>query len=121
MEIDLVFGYAGAVVTGLVLGLLGGGGALLSIPVLVYFFHIEASVATGYSLFLIGIAASSGALQNIRKKMVNYSAALYYGIPSVITVYVFRRFVIHELPDTILSIGSFSLTKDRMILFLLSV
>lgn len=110
----------GAVATGLVLGLLGGGGALLSIPVLVYLFHIEASIATGYSLFVIGIAASSGALQNIRRRYVDYNAALYYGIPSVITVYIVRRFVIHELPTVFFHIGSFAVTKDRFILFLLS-
>lgn len=120
MDINLILGYIGAFATGLILGLLGGGGALLSIPVLVYFFHLEASVATGYSLFLIGIAASSGALQNIRKQMVDYQAALYYGIPSVITVYIFRRFVIHELPDTIFTIGSFSLSKNNLILILLT-
>ncbi len=116
-----MLGYTGAFATGLILGLLGGGGALLSIPVLVYFFHLEASVATGYSLFLIGIAASSGALQNIRKKMVDYNAALYYGIPSVVTVYIFRRFIIHELPDTIFILGSFSLSKNNLILFLLTL
>jgi uncharacterized protein len=121
MEINLLLGYAGAVLTGLILGLLGGGAALLSIPVLVYFFHLEASVATSYSLFLIGIAASSGALQNIRKKTIDYQAALYYGIPSILTVYVLRRFVIHRLPDVIFSTPAFSLSKDQLILFFLSM
>ncbi len=120
MEITHLLGYAGAVATGLVLGLLGGGGALLSIPVLVYLFHIPASVATGYSLFLVGVTASSGALQNIRKQMVDYTAALYYGIPSVITVYVVRRFFIPNLPDVIFSAGSFTLSKDHLILFVLA-
>ncbi len=117
----MILGYAGAVLTGLVLGLLGGGGALLSIPVLVYLFHIPASVATGYSLFLVGITASSGALQNIRKKSVDYRAILYYGFPSVITVYAVRRFLIPNMPEIIFSSSGFILNKNDLILLFLSV
>lgn len=121
MDYMHVLGYAGAVLTGLILGLLGGGGALMSIPVLVYLFHIEASVATGYSLFLIGITASVGALQTIRHKLVHMQAVLYYGIPSVITVYSVRRFLIPNLPNTLFTIGSYVVDKNHFILFLLSL
>jgi uncharacterized membrane protein YfcA len=121
MEIMQVFGYAGAFITGLVLGLMGGGGALLSIPVLVYLFHIPASVATGYSLFIVGLTASSGAVQNMRNKKVDYVAALFYGIPSVITVFLMRRYVVPNLPEIILSTSSFNLDKNHFILLILSV
>lgn len=114
-------GYAGAMLTGLVLGLLGGGGAMFSIPVLVYLFHIPPSVATGYSLFLVGVTAMSGAIQNTRHNLVDFKAALYYGIPSVITVYVIRRFVIHSLPDILWQTANFTLHKDDAILMLLAV
>ncbi len=67
MDVYHVLGYIGALLTGLVLGLLGGGGALLSVPTLTGFFGLSAAVATGYSLFLVGVTASSGAVQNIRK------------------------------------------------------
>ena len=121
MDFIHALGYAGAVLTGLILGLLGGGGALMSIPVLVYLFHIEASVATGYSLFLIGVTASIGALQTIRHKLVDAQAVLYYGIPSVITVYSVRRFLIPNLPNNLFAIGSYVVDKNHFILFLLSV
>lgn len=121
MEISHIIGYAGAVLIGLVLGLLGGGGGLIAIPVLVYLFHIDTKVATGYSLFLVAISASSGALQNIRKKKVDYTAALYYGVPSVITVYLVRRFVLHNLPDPIFTIGHFSVSDKHFILFILAL
>lgn len=107
--------------TGLVLGLLGGGGAMFSIPVLVYLFHLPPSVATGYSLFLVGVTAMSGAVQNTRKHLVDFKSALYYGIPSVITVYVIRRFVIHSLPDVLWQTTGFTLHKDDGILLLLTV
>lgn len=121
MEINIILGYTGAVLTGLVLGLLGGGGALLSIPVLVYLFHIDATLATAYSLFLVGTTAFSGAFQNLRKKNVNLKIAAVYGVPSLIAVYTMRRFVIPALPDVLLTIGSFSLSKNLLILSVLSV
>ena len=121
MEISIVLGYGGALLTGLVLGLMGGGGALLSIPVLVYLFHIPATTATGYSLFLVGITAAFGAVQNVRKQLVDYTATLYYGVPSVITVYMLRRFVIPNLPDVMFSIGNYAVDKNHFILFVLSV
>ena len=119
MELSHILGYAGAMATGFVLGLLGGGGALLSIPVLVYLFKIEASVATGYSLFLVAITASIGAVQNIREKFIDYTAALYYGIPSVITVFVVRRFVMPSLPKVFFHINGYAVDKNHFILFVL--
>lgn len=119
MDIYHVLGYIGAVVTGLILGLLGGGGALLSIPVLVYMFRLPASIATGYSLFLIGITAMGGALENIRKQLIDYKAALYYGVPSALSVYSVRRFLIPALPTTFFTVNNFTLDKDHFILFLL--
>jgi uncharacterized membrane protein YfcA len=116
-----VLGYLGAVITGLVLGLLGGGGALLSIPVLVYLFKIEPSVATSYSLSLIAVTASSGAYQNIRKKLVDYNAALYYGIPSVISVLAVRIWVMPNLPKVIFSMGTFTVGKELFIMIILVI
>ena len=101
--------------------MIGGGGALLSIPTLVYLFHQEASVATSYSLFLIAITASSGAYHNIRKKLVDYNAALYYGVPSIIAVYVVRRWGVPNIPKIMFSIGGFEVTKNLFILVILAV
>lgn len=120
MELPFILGYAGALLTGIVLGILGGGGALLSIPVLVYFFHIDAGIATGYSLFLIGVTALSGAVRNIMKRNVDFRLAVFYGIPSLIAVYVMRRFLMPGLPDIIFSGSLFTLDKNHLILFVLS-
>jgi len=121
LDILQVFGYLGAILTGVILGLMGGGGALISIPILVYLFHIEASVATSYSLFLIAITASSGAWQNIRKKQVDYNAALYYGIPSVISIYAVRRWLMPNLPKIIFTIHGYALHKNMFILIILVI
>lgn len=121
MDILHIIGYLGAVLVGFVLGLMGGGGALISIPILVYLFHIEVSVATSYSLFLIAITASSGAYHNIRKNLVDYNAALYYGIPSVISVFAVRRWVMPNLPKVIFTIGNFPVSKSLFILVVLVI
>lgn len=121
MDISLLLGYTGAVLTGLALGLLGGGGALLSIPVLVYLFHIEASVATGYSLFLVGVTALSGAVQNIRNHTVDYKVTLSYGIPSLLTVFSVRRFVIPAMPDILFRIGTYPVDKNHFILLVFCI
>lgn len=121
MEVNIVLGYIGALLVGFVLGMLGGGGGMLAIPVLVYLFHIQPTTATGYSLFLVGVAALSGAFQNLRKKMVDFGSALYYGVPSVISVYLMRRFVIHRLPDTLFNIGTYQVGRDNLILVIFAM
>lgn len=121
MDLLTVLGYIGALATGLILGLLGGGGALLSIPVLVYFFHVDATTATGYSMFLVAVAGWAGTVQNLRKQMINFKALAYYTLPSVATVYCVRRFVMPNLPDVFFTIGDYVVDKNHFILYLLAI
>lgn len=121
MEVLTILGYIGALATGLILGMLGGGGALLSIPVLVYFFHIDAATATGYSMFLVAVAGWVGSVQNFRKQLIDFRALAYYTIPSVVTVYLVRRFVMPNLPDVFFSIGNYQVDRDHFILYLLAI
>jgi len=116
-----LIGYAGAFCTGIILGLLGGGGAIISVPVLVYIFNLSAVEATGYSLFLVGVTASAGAVNNIRKKMVDYTILTVYGIPSFVSVYVVRRWVLPSIPNSIFETERIHIQKDNLILVTLSV
>jgi uncharacterized membrane protein YfcA len=120
MGIAEILGYLGAVLTGLILGLLGGGGAAVSIPLLKYVFGVPASIATGYSLLIVFFTALLGTTQNIRKGLVRFKALLRCGIPALVSIYVMRRFLIHSIPDHFGTIGSYILTKDSFILLLLS-
>ena len=63
-----ILGFIGAVLMGVVLGLIGGGGSILTVPMLVYLFQIDPIVATAYSLFIVGVSALVGALRNIPLK-----------------------------------------------------
>ncbi|MBS1623927.1 MAG: sulfite exporter TauE/SafE family protein [Bacteroidetes bacterium] len=120
MDVLQILGYIGALLTGLVLGLLGGGGAAVSIPILVYAFGVEASIATGYSLLIVAFTALFGSIQNIRLGHVRYGALAKCGLPALISIYVMRRYLIHSIPDVFFSYGSFTLTKNSFILFILA-
>lgn len=121
MEVSLIFGYIGALLIGLVLGLIGGGGSILTVPVLVYLFHVNPVLATAYYLFVVGVSALVGALQNIPKKLVDFRTAIVFAIPAFIAVYLTRRFVVPAIPETILRWDDFVLTKDLGIMIFFAV
>jgi uncharacterized protein len=109
-------GYFAAIFVGLILGLLGGGGSILSIPILVYLFHIEPVKASGYSLFIVGITSLVGAVPKYKDHLVNFKTGLLFGIPSIITIFCTRRWVVPNIPETILQIDEFVLTRRLLLL-----
>ena len=116
MDITLVFGYIGALLIGVVLGLVGGGGSILTVPVLVYLFGIAPVLATAYSLFIVGLSALFGAFQNMKKGLIDFKTAAIFSLPAFIAVYMTRKYLVPAIPDTIAEIGSFSLTKPIAIM-----
>ncbi len=93
-----ILGYLGALVMGLSLGLIGGGGSILTVPILVYLFNIEAVAATGYSHFVVGLTSLAGSLTHIRQGNIEWRSALVFGIPSLIAVSLSRKFVLPLIP-----------------------
>lgn len=90
--------FIGFLIIGLFLGLLGGGGSILTVPFLTYLFAYSAAEATTYSLFIVGVGSLIGAAQRIRSKQVDYKALVSFGIPSLIVVFAVRRFLIPHIP-----------------------
>jgi len=105
------------VLMGFVLGLLGGGGSILSVPILVYGFKLSAVQATSYSLFIVGSAALLGAFRNFQKKNVDVEAALTLALPGLLAVSFSRQVLIPLVPETVFSTGTFAVSKDNFILF----
>jgi len=89
-----VLGYFLAVLIGVTLGLFGAGGSILTLPVLYYVFGIETELGTAYSLFIVGTTALAGAIPNMKRKTINYKAAIVFSIPSLITVYLTRAYLL---------------------------
>ncbi len=96
-------GLASAFLVGLTLGLIGGGGSILTVPILVYFFGIPPGQATGYSLFVVGATSLAGAFVYWNRRQVAVRAALWFAIPSLLTVYSVRRYLLPALPRQFIS------------------
>src|SRR5690554_775528 len=101
---------------GLVLGLIGGGGSILTVPVLVYLIGLNPVVATAYSLFVVGITALGGTIKNLKNGNVDYKIGVIFAIPSLISVYLTRRFLIPWIPEELFYIGEFLVTKGIAIM-----
>ena len=121
MEITQILGYTGALFIGIILGLVGGGGSIITVPVLVYLFSLNPVTATAYSLFVVGVSASFGAISNIKKKLIDYRTAIVFAIPAFIAVYATRKFIVPAIPDTLFSIGGFVITKDIGIMIFFAI
>ncbi|MBA42221.1 MAG: permease [Flavobacteriaceae bacterium] len=121
METFELLGYIGAFTVGLILGLIGSGGSILSVPILVYLFGINPVTATAYSLFIVGTTSLIGSIKNLRNKLINYSTTLLFSLSAVITVYITRRYFIHLIPETIISSESIYLTKNQLIMLLFAL
>ena len=114
------FGYIGAVFIGLILGLTGGGGSILTVPILVYVMLLNPITATAYSLFIVGTTSVFGAIQNYRKNLVDIKNGFLFAVPSFIAVYLTRRFVVPIIPDIIIS-EPFILTKSKFLMLFFAV
>ncbi|MDZ4716499.1 MAG: sulfite exporter TauE/SafE family protein [Cytophagales bacterium] len=114
-------GYAASVFIGLVLGILGGGGSILSIPILVYLFAIEPVRATAYSLFVVGITSVAGSVPKYREGLVSIRTGFLFGIPSVLTIFSTRKWIVPAIPDVVLQAGDFIVTKRLLLLGLFAV
>lgn len=114
-------GYIGAVIMGLSLGLIGGGGSILTVPILVYLFHIDAVQATAYSLFIVGLTSLVGGWSHRRMGNIHWRAAVMFGLPSIAAVYATRAWLVPAIPDPIMRLGDGVISKPVGILILFAV
>lgn len=116
MEFLEVIGYISALIIGISLGLIGGGGSILAVPVLAYLFSVNEKVATAYSLFIVGASALVGGWQQHLKGFVDWRTAVVFGIPAIIGVTLVRHYVVPMMPDVLFTFGVFDFTR-RMAMF----
>ncbi|HEV8506184.1 MAG TPA: sulfite exporter TauE/SafE family protein [Chitinophagaceae bacterium] len=114
-------GYFFCIFIGFSLGLIGGGGSILTIPMLVFFFGIDPVMATTYSLFIVGLTAVSGSIDHYRVRNIDYKTVLLFGIPSVIVLFIMRRWLLGLIPPTILTVRSLVLSKSLFIMIIFSI
>ncbi|MFS4483345.1 sulfite exporter TauE/SafE family protein [Hyunsoonleella sp. 2307UL5-6] len=121
MDYTQILGYVGALIVGLVLGLIGGGGSILTVPLLVYLLGYNPVVATAYSLFVVGTSSMVGTYQKHTKGLVDFKTGLAFSFPSFIAVYLSRRYLVPGIPKMLFSVEDFSLTKDMGIMIFFAV
>lgn len=109
-------GFIASAAMGIILGLMGGGGSILTVPILVYLFALNPTISTGYSLFVVGTTALIGSVMYIRKGDVDFHAGLAFALLSVIGVNVSRGLIIPKIPAVIIQIDRFALTKEILIM-----
>ena len=113
-----IIGYVLAMAIGISLGMIGGGGSILTIPLLVYIFGVDPVLATLYSLFIVGSTSLVGGIPKYTQGLVNLKTALWFGIPSIVSVFLTRAFIAPTIPMQILRIGNFQLTKPVFLMLL---
>ena len=116
-----IAGYIASVIIGIALGLIGGGGSILTVPVLVYLFGIDPVIATAYSLFIVGTTSLVGAIPKYRQGLVNLKRAVIFGIPSIAAVFITRKFLVPLIPHHLFNAGSFEITKPILIMVLFAI
>ena len=114
-------GFALAILVGISLGLIGSGGSILTVPILVYIMAVEPILATAYSLFIVGATSLVGGVQNALQKKVDFKTVLIFGVPSIVAVYLTRAYLLPLIPDVLLSVESFQLTKSIALMVLFSI
>jgi uncharacterized membrane protein YfcA len=116
-----ILGYFASLLIGISLGMIGGGGSILTVPVLVYLFSVNPILSTSYSLFVVGSTSLVGAFNNYRKGLVSIKTALLFGLSSITTVFLTRKFLIPIIPKNIGTIGSFKITQSIAIMVLFAI
>ena len=115
------FGYFASILIGLTLGLIGGGGSILTVPILVYLFQIDPENATSYSLFIVGITALVGSYRHFKLGNLQVKSALFFAIPSVFSLLFVRKLVLPNIPEILFSIHQLEVTKNLLIMIVFAI
>ncbi len=116
-----IIGYFASALIGISLGLIGGGGSILTVPVLVYLFGVDPVLATAYSLFIVGSTSLVGTFPKYREGLVNLKTAVIFGIPAILAVYVTRAYLVPLVPNPVCSIGSFAVSKPMFVMGIFAI
>ena len=114
-------GYFASIIIGLSLGLIGGGGSILTIPILVYLFKIDPETATSYSLFIVGTTSLFGCISHYKMGNLKIKAAIYFAVPSVFSILIIREVIFPKIAATLFSIASYQVSKNFLIMIVFSV
>ena len=116
----IVLGYLGALIIGIVLGLIGGGGSILTVPIFVYLLDVNPILATAYSLFVVGVTALAGAIRNFQNNQIDFKTGIIFAIPAFVGVYIARAYLLDLIPNQILFF-SLAIQKETVIMIFFAI
>lgn len=114
-------GYLASIIIGLSLGLIGGGGSILTIPILVYLFKVDPELATSYSLFIVGMTSITGSFSHHKMGNLQLKSALVFAVPSVISILIIREVIFPQIANTLFTIASYTISKNLLIMVVFSI
>jgi uncharacterized membrane protein YfcA len=106
---------------GLILGLIGAGGSILTLPVFVYILKMDPISSSVYSMFVVGIASVTGSIKSILNRLVDFKVSMAFGVPSLIGVLIARKIIFPRIPLELYTIGDFILTKKILFMLCFSI
>ena len=109
-------GYFASALIGISLGLIGGGGSILTVPVLVYLFGVDPVLASSYSLFIVGSTSLVGSFPKYKEGFVNLQTAFIFGVPAVLAVFMTRAYLVPVIPNPVFSIGNLVVSKPMFVM-----
>lgn len=118
--IELLISLFASSIIGIAIGLLGAGGSILVMPVLVYILGLPPTIATTYSLGIVGISSAIAAMQTSREQKVNAKVILTFAFPAMFSIMIMRAFIMPALPK-ILEIGTLHISIDSFSMIILSI
>lgn len=118
---DIAGGFIGAFIIGIILGLMGGGGSILTVPILVYVMALNPVTATAYSLFIVGTTSAFGSLQHYFRKNLAIKTGLIIAIPSFTAIYLTRRYIVPAMPAEVFNMAGITITKGTFIMVLFAI
>jgi uncharacterized membrane protein YfcA len=116
-----ILGYIALIAVGMVLAMIGGGGSLLSVPILVYLFSLDVITASSYSLFIVGTTSLFGAWLKQKDQRVDMRSGFIFIACSVIAIFSTRRWIMPSIPDEVFIYDNITLTKRALILGLFAL
>ena len=111
-----LFGFAATILAGATMGMIGGGGSILTVPILVYLLEIPPVLATGYSLFVVGLSALVGSVNYFKLGLVNLKAGTIFAVPAFVGVFLARKFLVPALPVEIFNLGNLVVGRDLIVM-----
>ena len=111
-----LFGFGATILAGATMGLIGGGGSILTVPILVYLLGIPPVLATGYSLFVVGLSALVGSVNYFKLGLVNLKAGTIFAVPAFVGVFLARKYLVTALPVEIFNLGNLVVGRDLIVM-----